>query len=227
MEAQALLHLKTPLVSRVGNNLLPKIVKSQSHNVTKRYRVSASHPTAIAPKREKDAKKRVVITGMGLVSVFGNDVNTFYERLLARESGVTLIDRFDTSELTTKIGGQIRGFQSNGYIAGKNDKRLDDCQRYCIVAGKKALEDAALGDHERSKINKDRAGVLVGSGIGGCTLFYDGVESSIKSGHRKITPFFVPLTSTNMGSALLAMDLGFWGPNYSISAACATSNYCI
>ncbi|GJV24193.1 3-oxoacyl-[acyl-carrier-protein] synthase 2 [Tanacetum coccineum] len=227
MEAQALLHLKTPLVSRVGNNLLPKIVKSQSHNVTKRYRVSASHPTAIAPKREKDAKKRVVITGMGLVSVFGNDVNTFYERLLAGESGVTLIDRFDTSELTTKIGGQIRGFQSNGYIAGKNDKRLDDCQRYCIVAGKKALEDAALGDHERSKINKDRAGVLVGSGIGGCTLFYDGVESSIKSGHRKITPFFVPLTSTNMGSALLAMDLGFWGPNYSISAACATSNYCI
>nr|GEV14991.1 3-oxoacyl-[acyl-carrier-protein] synthase I, chloroplastic-like [Tanacetum cinerariifolium] len=169
---------------------------------------------------------RVVITGMGVVSVFGNDVDTFYERLLAGESGISLIDRFDTSGLTTRFGGQIRGFESKEYINGKNDRRLDDSQRYCIVAGKRALENAALGEQELSKINKERAGVLVGSGMGGANVFYDGVESLVKAGPRKISPFFSPLMLTNMGSALLAMDLGFLGPNYSISAACATSNYC-
>ena len=91
---------------------------------------------------------------MGLVSTFGNDVDTFYTKLLAGESGIRLIDRFDTSELTTKFGGQIRGFSSDGYIDEKNDQRLDDCQRYCIVAGKKALEDASLGILERSKVCK-------------------------------------------------------------------------
>lgn len=89
---------------------------------------------------------------MGIVSVFGSDVDKFYERLLTGESGITLIDRFDASELTTRIGGQIRGFDSNGYIDRKTDQRLDDCQRYCIVAGKKALEDAAISGDELSKV---------------------------------------------------------------------------
>ena len=100
---------------------------------------------ASAPKREKDAKKRVVITGMGLVSVFGNDVDTFYEKLLEGQSGISLIDRFDASQFPTRFAGQIKGFSSEGYIDGKNDRRLDDCLRYCLVSGKKALENANLG----------------------------------------------------------------------------------
>ncbi|KAK9074353.1 hypothetical protein SSX86_006951 [Deinandra increscens subsp. villosa] len=201
------------------------------------FPTNATHPTrrtstlvisavAAAPKREKDPKKRVVITGTGLVSVFGNDVDTYYDKLLAGESGIGLIDRFDASKFPTRFGGQIRGFKSDGYIDGKNDRRLDDCLRYCIVAGKKALEHADLGGEKRSKIDKERAGVLVGTGMGGLTVFSDGVQNLIEKGYRKITPFFIPYAITNMGSALLAIDLGFMGPNYSISTACATSNYC-
>lgn len=103
-------------------------------------------------KREKDPKKRVVITGLGVVSVFGNDVDTYYEKLLAGESGVDFIDRFDASEFPTRFAAQIRGFSSEGYIDSKNDRRLDNCLRYNIVAGKKALENAGLGQHMRSKV---------------------------------------------------------------------------
>ena len=103
-------------------------------------------------KREKDPKKRVVITGMGLVSVFGNDVDAYYDRLLCGESGISVIDRFDASKFRTRFGGQIRGFCSEGYVNPKDDKRLDDCCRYCIVAGKRALQDANLGGYHRSKV---------------------------------------------------------------------------
>lgn len=179
-----------------------------------------------APKRETDPKKRVVITGMGLVSVFGNDVDTYYEKLLEGQSGIGPIDRFDASKFPTKFAGQIRGFSSDGYIDGKNDRRLDDCLRYCIVSGKKALENAGLGSENLDKVDKQRIGVLVGSGMGGLTVFSDGVQALIEKGYKRITPFFIPYAITNMGSALLAIELGLMGPNYSISTACATSNYC-
>lgn len=102
-------------------------------------------PTVASPKRETDPKKRVVITGMGLVSVFGSDIDTYYDKLLDGVSGITPIDRFDASEYSVRFAGQIRDFSSKGYIDGKNDRRLDDCWRYCLVAGKRALEDATLG----------------------------------------------------------------------------------
>ncbi|KAI4370296.1 hypothetical protein MLD38_018663 [Melastoma candidum] len=183
-------------------------------------------PTTSAPKRETDPKKRVVITGMGLVSVFGTDIDVFYDKLLEGTSGISLIDRFDASGFTVRFGGQIRDFSSKGYIDGKNDRRLDDCWRYCIVAGKKALEDANLGTGILTKMDRTRIGVLVGSGMGGLTAFSTGVESLVQKGYKKISPFFIPYSITNMGSALLAIDTGLMGPNYSISTACATANYC-
>ncbi|XP_076939493.1 3-oxoacyl-[acyl-carrier-protein] synthase I, chloroplastic-like [Bidens hawaiensis] len=181
--------------------------------------------SATAPKREKDAKKRIVITGMGVVSVFGNDIDTFYQRLLAGHSGAGSIDRFDVSKFPTRFGCQIHDFDSSGYINRKQDPRLDDCQRYCIVAGKKALEDAGLGGSELSKINKSRAGVLVGTGLGGSTEFFEGLEAFNERGYKKVSPFMTLYTLPNMASGLLAMDLGFMGPTYSISTACASSNY--
>ncbi|BBH03485.1 3-ketoacyl-acyl carrier protein synthase I [Prunus dulcis] len=183
-------------------------------------------PTVSAPKREKDPKKRTVITGMGLVSVFGSEIDTFYNKLLEGESGITLIDRFDASNFSVRFAGQIRDFSSKGYIDGKNDRRLDDCWRYGIVAGKKALEDANLGPQVLETMDRTRIGVIVGTGMGGLTAFSAGVESLIQKGYKKISPFFIPYSITNMGSALLAIDTGLMGPNYSISTACATANYC-
>ena len=124
------------------------------HNRVSISCITASGPPNVsAPKREKDPKKRIVITGMGLASVFGNDVDAYYDKLLSGESGIGLIDRFDASKFPTRFAGQIRGFSSEGYIDGKNDRRLDDCLRYCIVAGKKALEDADLGGDKLSKVH--------------------------------------------------------------------------
>ncbi|XP_057996562.1 3-oxoacyl-[acyl-carrier-protein] synthase I, chloroplastic-like [Hevea brasiliensis] len=120
----------------------------------------------------------------------------------------------------------VQEFTSEGYIDGKNDRRLDDCLRYYIVAGKNSLEHADLGGDKIYKIDKERAGVLVGTGMGGLAVFADGVHVLKEKGHRKLSPFFVPCAITNTGSASLAMEIGFMGPNYSISTACATSNYC-
>ncbi|KAK1302933.1 hypothetical protein QJS10_CPB12g00809 [Acorus calamus] len=185
-----------------------------------------SSKTVAAPKREKDPRKRIVITGMGLVSVFGNDIDTFYNKLLEGQSGVSTIDRFDASSFSVRFAGQIRNFSSKGYIDGKNDRRLDDCWRYCLVAGRRALQDANLGLEVLENMDRSRIGVLVGSGMGGLTAFSNGVEALIQKGYKKITPFFIPYSITNMGSALLAIDTGLMGPNYSISTACATANYC-
>ena len=120
----------------------------------------------------------MVITGMGLVSVFGNDVDVYYERLLAGESGVGAIDRFDASGFPTRFAAQIRGFSSEGYVDGKLDRRLDDIHRYALVATKKALECASLapGTSAMEKVDKERAGVFVGSGMGGITAFSDGAN---------------------------------------------------
>ncbi|MBA0826398.1 hypothetical protein Goarm_011254, partial [Gossypium armourianum] len=183
-------------------------------------------PTVSAPKRETDPKKRIVITGMGLVSVFGSDIDNFYNKLLEGESGITQIDKFDATNYSVRFAGQIRDFSSKGYIDGKNDRRLDDCWRYCLVAGRRALDEANLDSKALEKLDKTRIGVLVGTGMGGLTAFSNGVEALIQKGYKKITPFFIPYSITNMGSALLAIDTGLMGPNYSISTACATANYC-
>uniref|UniRef100_A0A089NBJ3 3-oxoacyl-[acyl-carrier-protein] synthase I, chloroplastic n=1 Tax=Capsicum annuum TaxID=4072 RepID=A0A089NBJ3_CAPAN len=190
-----------------------------------RVRAMAS-PAVSAPKRATDPKKRIVITGMGLVSVFGSDIDKFYNKLLEGQSGITLIDRFDASSYAVRFAGQIRDFSSEGYIDGKNDRRLDDCWKYCLVAGKRALEDANLGQQVLDTMDKTRIGVLVGSGMGGSKVFTDAVEALVQRGYKKISPFFVPYTITNMGSALLAINTGLMGPCYSISTACATANYC-
>ncbi|XP_076952923.1 3-oxoacyl-[acyl-carrier-protein] synthase I, chloroplastic-like [Bidens hawaiensis] len=179
------------------------------------------------PVNEKKMPKGgVVVTGMGVVSVFGNDVDTFYQRLLAGESGVGLIDRFNASGFPSRIAGQIHDFESGGYINRKDDQRLDDCQRYCIVAGKKALEYANLGAGELSKTDKTRSGVIVGPAMGCVRVFSDIAETLMERGCNKITPFFTPYVLASMCPASLAIDLGFTGPTYSILAACATSNYC-
>jgi 3-oxoacyl-[acyl-carrier-protein] synthase II len=172
-------------------------------------------------------KKRIVVTGMGIVSCFGTDVELFYQQLLAGKSGIVPIEEFPCGDFSTRFAGAIRGFDSGDYIDKKQARRVDPFIRYAMVAGKKALEYGRLGGDAIQALNKRRCGIIVGSGMGGMSIFHDGVETLIQKGVHRLTPFFVPYIITNMAGALLAIDLGFSGPNYSISTACATSNYCI
>jgi 3-oxoacyl-[acyl-carrier-protein] synthase II len=172
-------------------------------------------------------KKRIVITGMGIVSCFGTDVETFYQKLLAGESGIVPIKEFPCDDYPTRFAGSISDFEIGEYIDKKQARRVDPFIRYTMVAVKKALESANLTGAALEALNKERCGIIVGSGMGGMSIFYDGVETLLQKSFRRLTPFFVPYIITNMGGALLAIDLGFMGPNFSISTACATSNYCI
>lgn len=169
-------------------------------------------------------KKRIVVTGMGVVSCFGNDVSTFYESLLAGKSGIGLITEFPCDEYPTRFAGVIHDFDPGQYMDRKQARRADKFISYTMVAGKKALESAGCTEETLSLLNKNRCGILIGSGMGGMGFFADGVQTLLEKGMRRVSPFFVPYILTNMGGAMLAMDIGFMGPNYSISTACATSN---
>lgn len=169
-------------------------------------------------------KKRIVITGMGIASCFGTDVEEFYNKLLAGTSGVVPIENFPCGDYPTRFAGEIRNFDTGPYLDKKQARRVDPFVRYAAVAGKKALEMSGLTAEKLEALDKTRAGVLVGSGMGGMGVYSDGVETLVTKGFKRLTPFFVPYIITNMAGAILAIDLGFMGPNYSISTACATAN---
>lgn len=172
-------------------------------------------------------KKRIVVTGMGLVSCFGSDIDHFYNQLLAGTSGVTTIDKFPCEQYPTRIAGLVHGFDTAHYMDKKQARRTDPFIRYGIVAGKRALEQAALTGDALQQLNRERCGIIIGSGMGGMDMLYDGIRTIVEQGYRRLTPFFVPYIITNMAGALLGIDTGFMGPNYSISTACATANYSI
>lgn len=170
-------------------------------------------------------RKRVVVTGMGIVSCFGTDVDEFYNSLLLGRSGIVEIEEFDCKNFDTRIAGIIRNFDVGDYVQKKEARRVDPFIKYALVAGKKALENSKIS--KETELNRAKCGVLIGSGMGGMSIFYDGVITMKEKGFDRITPFFVPYIITNIASAMLAIDVEFMGPNYSISTACATSNYSI
>ncbi len=173
-------------------------------------------------------RKRIVVTGMGIVSCFGQDVDIFYDNLLAGTSGIGPLTHFPCDDYSTRIAAEVKNFEVGDYIDKKQARRVDRAISFAMVSGKRALEMAGLYPNNLLEgIDKTRAGCIIGSGIGGMSTFADNVKILNERGHRKITPFLIPFILTNMGSALLAMDIGFMGPNYSISTACATSNNCI
>lgn len=172
-------------------------------------------------------RKRVVVTGMGVASCFGNEVEPFYQSLLEGKSGVKPITHFDVSQFPTQIGATIENFDVGTYMDAKQARRSDPCMRYAVVAGKKALIHAGFSLETLEGIDKKRTGVMISSGMGGMSTYQEGVTDYLQKGVRRLSPFFVPFILTNMPGAILAMDLGLMGPNYSISTACATSNYSI
>lgn len=168
--------------------------------------------------------KRIVVTGMGVVSCFGNDVDIFYDNLLAGNSGVSQITEFPCEDFPTRFAGIIHQFDPGDYMDKKQARRVDKFISYAVVAGKKSLEYSHLTGDAFGKLDKKRAGIIIGSGMGGMTVYADGVQTLLEKGMRRLTPFFVPYILTNMAGGLLAIDLGFKGPNYSISTACATAS---
>jgi 3-oxoacyl-[acyl-carrier-protein] synthase II len=171
-------------------------------------------------------KKRIVVTGMGVVSCFGSDVDMFYQSLLQGKSGACPIVDFDVSSYSTRFAALVSDFDVGEYLDKKQARRVDPFIRYAVVAGKKALEHAGIVEH-LPQINLSRVGVIIGSGMGGMSIFSDGVETLLQKGFKRLTPFFIPYIITNMGGAVLAIDYGFQGPNYSISTACATASHSI
>ncbi|ANH78714.1 beta-ketoacyl-ACP synthase II [Candidatus Chlamydia sanziniae] len=170
-------------------------------------------------------KKRVVVTGLGVVSCFGNEIDAFYENLLAGISGVRAITTFPCDEQATRFAAWVPEFNSEPYLDKKQARRVDPFITFAVVAAKKAI---AMSQWDKEHLPADplRCGVVIGSGMGGLSTLDEGMEKLLIS-HRKISPFFIPYIITNMAPALIAIDYGLMGPNYSISTACATSNFCI
>ncbi len=172
-------------------------------------------------------KKRIVVTGLGVASCFGSDVEKFYQSLLDGKSGAKQITSFDCSEYPTRIGAPVQEFETDGYLDKKQARRVDPYIAYGIVSGKQALEHAGFDLGKLDELDKTRCGIIVGSGMGGMSAYTSGILTVSQKGFKRLTPFFVPYIITNMAGAMLAIELGFQGPNYSVSTACATATHSI
>lgn len=164
-------------------------------------------------------KRRVVVTGMGMLSPVGNSVNASWQALLAGQSGIDTISSFDTSAFTTRFAGNVKNFDVTEYMSSKDAKKMDLFIQYGVVAGIQAIKDSGI---ELDKTDMTRFGVAVGSGIGGLGLIEKNHESLLASGPRKMSPFFVPSTIINMVAGHLSIMHGLRGPNIAITTACTT-----
>jgi 3-oxoacyl-[acyl-carrier-protein] synthase II len=171
-------------------------------------------------------KRRVVVTGLGLICPVGSTVASGWDAILKGESGIAPITRFDVTAFPTRFGGAVRGFNVDEYMSPKEARRVDEFIHYGIAAGVQAVKDSAL-DAER--IDRDRAGVIAGAGIGGLWTIEQTQAAYADSGRnpRKISPFFVPSTIINMISGHLSIRYGLRGPNLGVVTACTTSTHAI
>ncbi|MBT3888495.1 MAG: beta-ketoacyl-ACP synthase II [Nitrosomonadaceae bacterium] len=172
-------------------------------------------------------KRRVVITGMGIVSPVGNTISDAWDNLLNGKSGITRITRFDASALASQIAGEVKDFDITQYMIVKEARRMDIFIHYGMAAAMQAVKDAGIEDVINSKIDPDRIGVNIGSGIGGLPMIEKTDAVYHKKGPRKISPFFIPSTIINMIAGNLSIKYNFRGPNLAIVTACTTATHCI
>ncbi|WP_166422935.1 beta-ketoacyl-ACP synthase II [Paraglaciecola sp. 20A4] len=165
------------------------------------------------------AKRRVVVTGLGVLSPVGNDYASTWQNIVNGKSGIGPITVFDASEYTTHFAGEVKGFNVEDYIAKKETKKMDKFIQFGVAAGMQALADSGL---EITDKNAARVGVAIGSGIGGLSLIEENHTKLVNSGPKRISPFFVPATITNMISGFLSIMKGLKGPNLNIVTACTT-----
>jgi 3-oxoacyl-[acyl-carrier-protein] synthase II len=169
-------------------------------------------------------KRRVVITGLGVVTPIGSNVATFWENLKNGKSGISLIDFFDTTDYATKFAGIVRDFNPEEYIDKKELRRLDRFVQFAIGAAKQAVDDANLQITEE---NAERIGVYIGSGIGGISTLLENYRVLQEKGPRRVSPFMIPMMIANMASGQVSIFLGAQGPNSSPISACATGTNAI
>ena len=170
------------------------------------------------------SRRRVVITGMGMLSPLGNDVPSSWQGILAGRSGIGLIEHMDLSAYSTRFGGSIKNFDVEQYLPAKEARKLDLFIQYGLAASFQAVRDSGL---EITDANRERIGVAMGSGIGGLTNIENSCKALIEQGPRRISPFFVPGAIINIVSGILSIHLGLQGPNYAIATACTTGTHCI
>ena len=173
-------------------------------------------------------RRRVVVTGLGCISPVGNTVTAAWDQLLAGQSGIGLITKFDAEAFSCKIAGEVKGFDLESYIGAKEARTMDTFIHYGIAAAHQAVVDSGLptGD-SLGEEQAARFGVIIGSGIGGLPLIENTHAELIARGPRRISPFFVPASIINMISGHVSMRFGFKGPNLAIVTACTTGLHCI
>lgn len=169
-------------------------------------------------------KRRVVVTGMGVISPIGNSVEEFWSNLKEGVSGIDKLTRFDASEFSTKIAAEVKNFDSLKYIDKKESRRLDLTEQYAIATSQQAFDDASFGS---DSLDTERAGVVVGSGIGGIDTFEKQHTILLKQGPNRVSPFFIPMMIIDMSAGLISMRFNFKGPNYATVSACASGSHAI
>ncbi|GAB7388107.1 beta-ketoacyl-ACP synthase II [Bacillaceae bacterium] len=164
-------------------------------------------------------KKRVVITGLGVISPVGNDVDTFWDNLLSGKSGVDRIQAFDPSEYPTQIAAEVKDFNPEDHMEKKEVKRTDRFVQFAYAAAKMAVANAKLNLEE---VDRERVGVYIGSGIGGLGTWEEQHQILLEKGPKRVSPFFIPMMIVNMASGYVSIALGVKGPNSAAVTACAT-----
>ena len=168
------------------------------------------------------SKRRVVVTGLGMITPVGNTVDDTWKNILNGKSGIAPIQHFDTSDFSVRIGGSIKNLELDEYISKKDQRKMDPFIHYGLVAGIQAIKDSEL---DINQLDRNRIGVAIGSGIGGLPGIEKGTESLLSGGPRKISPFYVPSNIINMISGHLSIMYGLKGPNFSIVTACTTGTH--
>jgi 3-oxoacyl-[acyl-carrier-protein] synthase II len=170
------------------------------------------------------SRRRVVVTGLGIISPIGNTVAEAWESALAGKSGITRITRFDPSRLASQIAGEVKGFDIAPYMSPKEARRMDTFIHYGMAASLQAWRDAGL---QVTPQNAERVGINYGSGIGGLPLIESQHTELEQKGPRRISPFFIPGSIINMTAGLLSIEIGAKGPNLAMVTACTTSTHCL
>ena len=170
------------------------------------------------------SKRRVVITGLGIISPVGTGIPTAWQSILAGKSGITNITRFDASALACQVAGEVKDFDVTQFLPAKDARRMDRFIHLGLVAGMEAFKDSGL---EVTEQNAERIGVNIGSGIGGLPMIEDTHNDYLATGPRKISPFFIPGTIINMISGNLSIMYGLKGPNLAMVSACTTGTHCV
>jgi 3-oxoacyl-[acyl-carrier-protein] synthase II len=169
-------------------------------------------------------RRRVVITGLGALTPIGNNVKELWDGLLNGKNGAGLITKFNTEKFATKFACEVKGFNPADYMDAKEAKRMDLFTQYAIATSTMAMEDAAF---DLEKVNRERFGVVYGSGIGGMDTFEKQTINFINGGPRRISPFFVPMMISDIAAGQISIRFGLKGPNYATTSACATSTHAI